>query len=263
MDSGDPYGSIRAHIGKVLAPYFKSVVRDLRRNEHEGDKLVPSVEKGLTDVEVALLHLKQNIEIPDVELAIHPKILAAIESAQSRNAKANVADLGDDINDANFLNALTACVNRWTTDIQKVTKLDRDPESGTSMQEVAFWLNLESALKKIKQQNETEGVRLTIDTLNHAKRFHAVTSFTANTGLKEAMQMAGDYNRFMRDLPLNTLIGATNIEAINDALVQIFGGLRKIRNSKYSVKRIDSFLHAMSRDFLDQFLKVRTCYLFV
>ena len=37
-------------------------------------------------------------------------------------------------------------VSKWVREIQKVTKLDRDPSNGTALQEISFWLNLERAL---------------------------------------------------------------------------------------------------------------------
>jgi dynein heavy chain 1 len=123
------------------------------------------------------------------------------------------------------------------------------------MQEVAFWLNLENALKKINQQCEGDGVRLTMDILNHAKRFHATASFAANAGLKERIQTASNYNTFMRDLPLNDLISATSIDAIHQALMRILNGLKKVRNSDYPASRVNSFVHALSADSVKQFLK--------
>ncbi|KAI6191336.1 Dynein heavy chain domain containing protein [Aphelenchoides bicaudatus] len=68
LNNGDPYDSICGCIGGVLSPFFKSVVRGEDRDNQESDKLIPAIEKNLNDAEVALIHLKQNIEIPDVEL---------------------------------------------------------------------------------------------------------------------------------------------------------------------------------------------------
>ncbi|KAI6178709.1 hypothetical protein M3Y98_00530600 [Aphelenchoides besseyi] len=244
MDSGDPYGSICALVGKVLTPFFKSVIRDQRRNEHKGDKFVPAVEKSFIEAEINLLHLKQNIDIPDVELMIHPKILQVVEKAHARGTKPNVSDLGDDATDISFLNALKSGVNRWTADIRKVTVMDRNPDSGTAMQEVAFWLNLESALNKINQQRESDGVYLTLDVLNHARRFYAPTSFDTNAGLKERISMAANYNSFMRDLPLDDLISATDFESISMALIKVFNVLKKGRNSNYPTSRTSALLRS-------------------
>ena len=64
----------------------------------------------------------------------------------------------------------------------KVTKLDRDPASGTALQEISFWLNLERALYRIQEKRESPEVLLTLDILKHGKRFHATVSFDTDTG---------------------------------------------------------------------------------
>ena len=63
-----------------------------------------------------------------------------------------------------------------------MTKLDRDPASGTALQEISFWLNLERALLKIQEKRESYDIALTLDILKHGKRFHATISFDTDTG---------------------------------------------------------------------------------
>lgn len=64
----------------------------------------------------------------------------------------------------------------------QVTKLDRDPSSGTALQEISFWLNLERALLRIQERRESLEVTLTLEILRAGKRFHAVVSFDTDTG---------------------------------------------------------------------------------
>lgn len=64
----------------------------------------------------------------------------------------------------------------------KVTKLDRDPGSGTALQEISFWLNLERALLRIQEKRESADIVLTLEILKHGKRFHATVSFDTDTG---------------------------------------------------------------------------------
>lgn len=40
----------------------------------DGDKMAPSVEKKIAELEMGLLHLQQNIDIPDISLPIHPTV---------------------------------------------------------------------------------------------------------------------------------------------------------------------------------------------
>lgn len=65
----------------------------------------------------------------------------------------------------------------------QVTKLDRDPSSGTALQEISFWLGLERALLRIQEKRENIEIALTLDILKHGKRFHATVSFDTDTGL--------------------------------------------------------------------------------
>lgn len=68
-----------------------------------------------------------------------------------------------------------------------MTKLDRDPASGTALQEISFWLNLERALNRIQEKRESPEVLLTLDILKHGKRFHATVSFDTDTGENETL----------------------------------------------------------------------------
>ncbi|WKX92001.1 hypothetical protein Q1695_010215 [Nippostrongylus brasiliensis] len=229
LNEGNPYETLFSLIGKAVTPYFKSFIKESGRGERDGDKLAPTVEKNLNEAEVALLHLQQNIDIPEINLVINPHIQAAIQKASKEGRKAKVTDLGDLVEDAQFLNSLQSGVNRWIKEIRKVTKLERDPGSGSSLQEMTFWLNLERALQKILQKRESEEVTLTLEALKCGKRFHATVSFDTDTGLKQTLALVNDYNSLMKDFPLNELVSATDLDSIKVALGNVFGHMKKIR----------------------------------
>jgi len=85
--------------------------------------MAPSVEKKIAELEMGLLHLQQNIDIPEITLTIHPAVAAVIKKAQEENRKPDVSDFGDKAQDATFLNALQSGVNRWIREIQKVCRM--------------------------------------------------------------------------------------------------------------------------------------------
>ncbi len=82
--------------------------------------MAPSVEKKIAELEMGLMHLQQNIDIPEINLVIDRTVLTAIKKASDEGRKAKVADFGDKIEDASFLNSLQSGVNRWIREIQKV-----------------------------------------------------------------------------------------------------------------------------------------------
>lgn len=218
--------------------------------------MAPSVEKTIAELEMGLLHLQQNIDIPEITLQVHPYVASVIKHCADEGRKPKVADFGDKVEDSNFLNQLQNGVNRWIKEIQKVTKLDRDPSSGTALQEISFWLNLERALHRIQEKRESIEVALTLDILKHGKRFHATVSFDTDTGLKQAIATVNDYNPLMKDFPINDLLAATELERIRTAVQSIFSHLRKIRSTKYPIQRCLRLVEAISRDLGAQLLKV-------
>lgn len=86
----------------------------------DGDKMAPSVEKKIAELEMGLLHLQQNIEIPEISLLIHPIITNIAKQCYERGEKPKVTDFGDKVEDPTFLNQLQSGVNRWIREIQKV-----------------------------------------------------------------------------------------------------------------------------------------------
>ncbi|KAM9294157.1 cytoplasmic dynein 1 heavy chain 1 [Gastrophryne carolinensis] len=256
LSEDSPYETLHSFISNAVAPFFKSYIRESGKADRDGDKMAPSVEKKIAELEMGLLHLQQNIEIPEISLMIHPIITNVAKQCYERGEKPKVTDFGDKVEDPTFLNQLQSGVNRWIREIQKVTKLDRDPASGTALQEISFWLNLERALYRIQEKRESPEVLLTLDILKHGKRFHATVSFDTDTGLKQALETVNDYNPLMKDFPLNDLLSATELDKIRQALVAIFTHLRKIRNTKYPIQRALRLVEAISRDLSSQLLKV-------
>lgn len=82
--------------------------------------MAPTVEKKISELEMGLLHLQQNIDIPEITLPIHPIVMSIIKKCQEENRKTKVEDFGDKVEDPQFLNALQSGVNRWIREIQKV-----------------------------------------------------------------------------------------------------------------------------------------------
>lgn len=256
FSEGSPYETLHSFISKSLAPYFKSYIKESGRVDRDGDKMAPSVEKKLAELEMGLLHLQQNIDIPEISLTINPVVATVIKMCADENRKAKVSDFGDKVDDSSFLNILQNGVNRWIKEIQKVTKLDRDPSSGTALQEISFWLNLERALHRIQEKREAHAITLTLDILKLGKRFHATVSFDTDTGLKQALATVADYNPLMKDFPINDLLAATELEKIRSSVQSIFGHLRKVRSTKYPIQRALRLIEAISRDLSQQLLKV-------
>ncbi|KAI9324196.1 dynein heavy chain, N-terminal region 1-domain-containing protein, partial [Zopfochytrium polystomum] len=258
FDGGNPYEALHSYIHNAVAPFFEAYVAAKTTGAAPRDeKDIQMAKKKIAELELSLLQLQKNVDIPKISLKIHPLVQCAVEQCRENGTRVNMDAIGDVVNETTFLNKLQADVNGWIKEIQKVTKLSRDPASGTASQEINFWLNMERVLAQIDEQLKSDQIVLTLDVLKHAKRFHVTVSFLADTGLKEAMDKVQKYNQLMRDFPLNELLSATDVEKIQEALILVFGHLnKKLKLSPYPIKRALPLVDAISRDLNDQLLKV-------
>lgn len=252
-----PYEILHSIVHLALTPYFNALTQRQKqsagannRSDAEEKTGVPGAKKRLADLELSLLHLQQNIEIPQLVLTLPEVIQEALEKAAAQNERPSLDSLPTELlSNTTFLNDLQNTVNGWIKSIRALAKLSRDADSGSATQEIAFWLNLETALKSIDKQTRNDGVQLTLDVLQNAKRYQAKVSFFADTGLKDAMETVQRYNLLMRDFPMDNLLTATTLPKVREALDLIFNHLnKKLRYSSYPVSRALPLVHAISGD---------------
>lgn len=255
--SVSPFEILHSVVHLALAPYFDAYTRVQQasngakgRPDVEAKTGIPVTKKRIAELELSLLHLQQNIEIPELVLPLHPIVQNALDEATARNVKPSVEFVPAPLmQDSTFLNNLQSTVNGWIKSIQTITKMSRDPASGTATQEINFWLSMESALEGIEAQLRSDGVMLTLDILRHAKRFQATVSFSADTGLKEATEKVQKYNQLMRDFPLDELLSATSLAKVQASINLIFGHLnKKLRICPYPIRRALPLVEAISSD---------------
>ncbi|KAK3324626.1 dynein heavy chain, N-terminal region 1-domain-containing protein [Cercophora scortea] len=260
--TSSPYEILQLYLHSGLAPYFDASTKSQQllngargRPDVDAKTGIPVTKKRWTELELSLSHLQQNVEIPEVSLPFHPLVQTALDEAAASRTKPGIDLIPSAVlQDSTFLNNLQATVNNWIKSIQVITKMTRDPTTGTANQEINFWLSMESALEGIENQLRSEGVMLTLEILKHAKRFQATVSFTADTGLKEAMEKVQKYNQLMRDFPLDELLSATTLPKVQDSIGQIFAHLnKKLRICPYPIRRALPLVEAISGD-LDEVL---------
>ena len=255
--SVSPFEILHSVVHLALAPYFDAYTRGQEstngvRGKVDGEAKtgIPGTKKKMAELELSLLHLQQNIEIPELSLPLHPVVQSAIDEAAARGKTPSIDYVPTAILlDSSFLNSLQTTVNGWIKSIQAITKMSRNADSGSATQEINFWLSMESALERIESQLRSDGVQLTLDLLRNAKRFQATVSFAADTGLKEAIDKVQKYNQLMRDFPLDELLSATSLQKVQDSISLIFSHLtKKLRICPYPISRALPLVEGISAD---------------
>jgi len=270
LDGGNPYETLHSYIHNVVSPYFNAYVSSKSENNSKvasnfEDKDVkagiPMTRKKITELELSLLHLQQNVEIPEIILEINPVVTKAIEDCKKKGEDPKVSAINyipkSYLTDSKFLDKLQKEVQNWVTDIRKVADLNRDPTTGTASQEINFWLGMESSITSIEKQLIDVPVLLTLEVLKNAKRYHATISFHSDTGLMERSETVRKYAQVMKDFPINELLSALDLEKVREALEKIFNHLlKKLKVTLYPTQRSLPLVEAISRDLNNQLMKI-------
>lgn len=96
-NAGEPgqtsaYEFLHSYIHFAVSPYFNAYVNarhgttgnETSKSKNEDNKMgVPMAKKKMAELELSLLHLQQNVEIPDISLNIHPVVQKAVEKVSS------------------------------------------------------------------------------------------------------------------------------------------------------------------------------------
>ncbi|CCE82560.1 Piso0_002290 [Millerozyma farinosa CBS 7064] len=216
----DTFESIRSIVQYGLGSWFGAIA-----GESSSETTVSRARIKFNELSLTLQHLQQQIEVPDLMISVHPKVISYLAGSETEVRL---------LEETGFLNELTSIVGTWVRQIQRITSLHHDPADGDSIiDEVQFWKSMEIALADLERQISSPEVRTSIEFLNKAKRFHISLTFQNDTDFTKRIAEARLYNSFLRDFPieqLHTEINDLDTTALESIISNLFGHFRKLRN---------------------------------
>ncbi|KIW34320.1 uncharacterized protein PV07_01105 [Cladophialophora immunda] len=263
-----PYEVVYSLLHNVLSPYFEAYTRQhgsTNRNWYDPQAKggIPGAKRRIAELEMSLLHLQQNTDIPMIHLPMHEVVMGALQNAEAQGLSPSVQLIPSHVlENTTVLNSIQNHVIGWIKSIQNITKLTKDvkdatPTQTSAAQEINFWLSLEASLNKLVEEISLDHVRLTLEILKKAKRQQAVVSFETDTGWRDALEVVRNYNTLMRDFPLDELSSATSLQKLAEALVLIFNHLnKKWRVCNYPIRRALRLVEGISEDMNTQILRL-------
>ncbi|KAM9964742.1 hypothetical protein ACTFIW_004524 [Dictyostelium discoideum] len=280
LGDGSPMDTLHNYIHNSVAPFVRSYILSASKDDTttpsggSADKSITSqnldkemkqsigaVNQKIAELEISLYNCKQQVQIPEVTLAINAEIKSIskrLKETTGRTIKPD--DLGDKASSPEFLNLLQAGTTTWAKNIQNVTKhnlIENLPSDVSTSQEINFWIELETSLQNIDQQLKSPEVEVTLATLRQAKRFIASAPFETDTiGVRKAMDKVQSYKTLFKDFPITPLLTATDLDSISSSVAAIFSHLKKTKNPYYPIPRYLSFLEAIGRDMCNKVYQI-------
>ncbi|KAH3681221.1 hypothetical protein WICPIJ_007804 [Wickerhamomyces pijperi] len=239
---GSSFETLRSLVSFGVGAYFNSITLD------NNTEFVNSTKKKISELALSLEHLQQTIQVPDLSVTVDHIVKEAIaQGADLSSFPQFIAD--STLMDPSFLNNMQSIVNEWFKSIQTITKLqEREVSSETALDEVNFWVSMESALTSLQSQLNGLEVQLTLEILKYGKRFHATAGFLSDIGISQALDLTKDYNKLMKDLPIHDLLSAQSVKKVEEAMILIVNHLKKLRLTNYPASRAVPFIESISSD---------------
>ncbi|KAF2072162.1 hypothetical protein CYY_006521 [Polysphondylium violaceum] len=273
LGDGSPFDTLHNYIHNSVAPFVRSFILTSSSkhtakptsaaSSYDKDmKLgIGAVNQKIAELELSLYNCKQQVQIPEVLLTIHPEIRAIAQKCRDAGKTIKADDIGEDKQrDTDFLNSLQAGVAQWTKNIQNVTKhplIEKLSSDITTSQEINFWVELETSLLNIKEQLASPEVEVTFAILKQAKRFVATASFETDTiGLKKALDNAQNIKPIFKEFPITPLLTCTDLDSVSTSVAQIYSHLKKTKNTYYPIPRYLTFLEAIGRDMCNKVFQI-------
>lgn len=252
-----PFLLAQNYVQNSLVPIFNSYKQFILKKPQSDQDAYNLLMKRISELNLALLHCQQSIEVPEIQLMFDTAIKNKCAIAKTEGRKPSTNDCTDLMNDNNFINSLAQCVSKWIQDISTITKMKYEITTGNTLQEINYWVSFERSLNFIEQQVKMPEVELTLEILKFKRKFGITTTFENDLNLKNIIAKSTKVSAVMKDFPINELLSANTLSDISSAIGVIFLHVKKINNNDaYEPSRFLSFLEALSRDLLVQILKI-------
>lgn len=125
-------------------------------------------------------------------------------------------------------------MTKWTKDIRAIIAIDYEVSSGTTLQEINYWLSYERSLNLVDQQiNQSETI-MTLEILKKKLKHNVTMPFEFDLKFKHTLSMCVQCNQFMKEFPLNDLLSAGSLSDIMQAIAVIFNHMKNIKNLSYA-----------------------------
>lgn len=102
-------------------------------------------------------------------------------------------------------------------------------------------------------------IEVTLKLLQQAQKIQLVFHFRVDTDLEPKVKTARDYNKLLRDFPINQLLSANDLDQVRRAIELIFGQFKQIRQAggdNYPNHRAILLMNALTQDLNEQLLKI-------
>eukprot|EP00760_Papus_ankaliazontas_P026596 PhM_4_TR3054/c0_g1_i1/m.97841/K10413/DYNC1H; dynein heavy chain 1, cytosolic len=230
-------------LSATFSPILSLVTLDGDAGKYN-NSIVSSVNELVTN-----LKCHQRFAFADVNIMklYHPEILKICQTAGDV-AVDELADRATEGKDKSFFSEVHKTFHSITKEVQSVCETHHTITS--VREEVMFWDLMEKTAGRLEQQINSREMEVTLRILRNGGRI-SVFNLEKELGVQACKQRARDYTAFLHDFPINLISGATTMEDLRTASVEVFSHIRRIKTMQYPPQRALTLMDCVMKEFTE------------
>lgn len=237
----------------VISEYFDTIVKlhrtsDVETTAHLSQSLL-LIRKKINELINAFQNLHHVIRIPNFSIDVSQEIISLTDEFDGDIGKLMETHTGL-VNNSTYLNSLQSIASGWVGKIREIVATKYNIAEGTAYNEINFWSSKEEALKSIKDQLQLPGVNLVLQILRYSKRFRGELSYLSGSEISNSLLEATRNRQFLETIHIERILDCSDLDQLNDDIIDIFTNLQKLRVVKYPIDRAVLFVKSIIRGIL-------------
>lgn len=251
----------------VYAPLIRTTsqaAQDAQGITNENENIL-MLHKRIREFDVALEQCQRGTTIPQIVLAVPESISSAAKNCNVATLKTNLerynASQADQLftelslnnlfgssqeQKEEFANELNKYAKLWPSEISKQTRLIESSFPGSAEAEIEFWKELDKKLAESKDQLESSPVLLTKLILKRTNRVSEQLIREEELKLEKAMEVVQASLAFLRDIPLEELLSASDLHPkLSRTVSACLQHFSKLKHSRYDFSRAVRLLEVL------------------
>lgn len=206
---------------------------------------VNKVEKSVKDLLISLQRMQYSFQIPELISLVPGNIRRLLEE--------DVLQEGDN---TILLNSLQSIANTWVGRINDIIDLSHQVKDGSVLDEINFWSTKEETLISIYKQIQSPEIVKVVDYLRSNKRSHSAINLLSNSTVRESISQSNKNTQFLKDLPYNEIISASNMEMLQLSINSLFSQMKKLKTLEYPISRAVELMEIFIIDIKFKYIEI-------
>lgn len=251
----NPYSLTHSCINSLFLPFFNHI-----KGFEEGDssvsskvttdkRIITSIQKKLSDLDITLIQNNKEIEIQDISLEIDDRVAEYAAKFKEEGKEPNLDDFPAELlEDESFVGNLVQNVEKWYNLLTMLFENEKKYTSDSIIDEIKYYSAYLKSLEKVEMEVASPEAQV-IQLIFNAKRKFRNSNFLKVDTFKTQLSNVKAIDAFMKEIPIVKLLSSNDLTDVANSIVSIMDHFKNLVNVRaYTNEKIQNLIKCLSND---------------